>query len=1389
MCRPFSNLAIIILLQLFGWVHAVQAQTGQGYELISTSQGLSQGMINDMIQDKEGFIWIATKGGLNRYDGYNFKLFTNDPQDPNSISSNAVSNLLEDSKGRIWAATYDGGINVYSKKSGRFLRILQRSGDASGLAGNRIESAMFELPDGRIIVCPQGAGLQLISLPGDDIKQAPLISSVNIPPGKIVHGIGQDDKGFIWVGCVGYTIYIFDPAKGLQLLSDGNTFTSLIEKTGGYLSARYSQVFLLKPDPTADKAFQDSTGKLLPGIISEDASGKRFVYQTIPLPTGRSGSVFYDFTKCREGDSLTKGNRWSLGSQLGKNIKTLLVDRSGMLWAGMMGFGIYKFPLRNNRFHSSVAGSSMQRLTVLNNDLIYLQGWNHTALLSSGGNAVSNFLLPITRDAPYILIHQASNGDYWTFSLGEKKLKRYSPQLQLLSNWNEPVNPTFTEQLQPLIEDSHHNIWVTGANGSLAKIDAGTGEMTKYLIHVGQLAGTAGLVQTNVFYEDAQGVFWLGTEHGFARLEFTSGIAKPKTTWYKNIPGNPQSLSYNYVSWFIDDPSDKNYLWIATKGGGINRMEKSTGKFNHYTSRDGLPNDVVYGLLADRSGNLWGSTNKGLFCMAAHKNKDQPSFRLFGTSDGLQADEFNTNSFLTLSDGRLVFGGVNGINIFDPQKVLADNFIPNVYITGLQIGNKTVEPGDETEVLKQTIEQTGAITLTHLQDVVTFEFSSLDFTSSGHNKYRYKLEGIDKDWTESGNRRTATYLHLPAGNYEFKVQGSNSQGIWSDHIAQLKIRVLPPWWLSWWAYIIYALIVALAIRAFLKFNVNKARLQSQLNYEQLEAKRVKELDTIKTQLYTNITHEFRTPLTVILGMAQQVIDKPAEQFNSRMEMILRNGRSLFNLVNEMLDLSKLENGKMELQLSKGEVIGFLKYVVESFHSLALSQQKQLHFLVDTEAVYLEYDKEKLRQIVSNLLSNAIKFTPEKGNIYITVTENPSGNTSGATSLIIKVKDTGIGIPDDKIRHVFDRFYQLDNSHTRQTEGTGIGLALTKELVKLMKGEIIVKSPPAGAGKGTEFTVILPLAKVSPAGIADHYIDIVIPEVSKETLTSAAADTEGNKAGTPLILLVEDNPDVVAYIASCLPDYRLAVAKDGREGLEIATEIIPDLVVTDVMMPFMDGFELLQQLRSHEYTSHIPVIMLTAKADMGSRIEGLQKGADVYLEKPFNKEELLVRIQKLLEMRKYLQQYYLRKAGIENPQPGESAGASAEAETMEEDQSPLLPSIAEEETENAFVVKVREAVEANLTDTSFHVEKLCRLVFMSHSQLHRKLDALTGCSPNKFIRIIRLKKATELLKDPANNIASVSLDCGYGDPGYFARVFKKEYGMTPMEWREGRLKKH
>ncbi len=1338
------------------------AQNSPGYEAISTAQGLSQGMVFDILQDAEGFIWVATKNGLNRYDGYGFEVFVNDPYNAQSLSSNSIVKLFEDARGRIWAGTENSGLNVYDKKTGKFYRIENQLANAGSLSGNAIR-LIEGLPDGRVLVAADGAGLNIIDLKADlfakDAK--PIITRLALPNDAQVYGMGQDNNGTMWIGGMDGSVYSFNPlknsftlSKNLQLLNNGYYAPdqSILINGSLFLYDGKKAVPLFDPDKTiAGNIIFKPRQKLWENFHRELS--------------------FYDVSKWEPG----KSPDWSLVlPQSTRTVYPFIADRSGIIWSGSVGYGLRKYNLSGSKFKVQSPGISIRWIVPVGSNDIYTGDFGY------GWKRIKN---DQTDDAPFRKIPSltqvdnfvvASNGDFWIKS-DNQGFFSYTPATGKLIPHPEINSYEGMGDKQPMLQDSKGALWIPGRGGTFQRFHIATGRVDSFNINSNAARPMLPKSICTALYEDRQGIFWIGTAEGFARLAFKSQPYRiPEIKWFYNDPKSRNSLNYNHVSCFMDDPlQPERYLWICTKGGGLNRLDKTTGDFLQLTTKQGLPHDVLYGILPDDAGNIWGSSNMGIFCLLSQKDKDSSQwiFRNFTKAYGLQDDEFNTGAYARLPNGNLAFGGVKGLNIFDPKEILKTNYSPAVFITNMLINNKPINPGDKTGVLQSHIEQTRSITLNYLQDILTLEFSALDFTAPNQNKYRYQLIGIDKDWVESGNRRSATYLHLPAGRYDFKVQGSNSQGIWSDKICTLQITVLPPWWRSWWAYGLYSIIIALVVKAWFNFSVNRAKLKSQLNFEQLEAKRVRELDTLKTQLYTNITHEFRTPLTVILGMAQQVMNKPTEHFNNGMAMIVRNGQSLLNLVNEMLDLSKLETGKMELQLVKADIIHFLRYIVESFHSLAESQNKQVHFLAEIDTLHVAFDQEKIRQVVSNLLSNALKFTPEKGNIYITVLQSGELKDGQHTSLVIKVKDTGIGIPEDQLQHIFDRFYQLDNSHTRKTEGTGIGLALTKELVKLMDGDIVVKSPPIGANKGTEFILTLPFTLAS-APDQDFY-----PEVNGQLQLAklqpsipAVVDKELQQtdAQRALILLVEDNADVVAYTASCLPDYKLAVAKDGQEGFEIACQVTPDLIITDVMMPFVDGFELCKKLRADEHTSHIPIIMLTAKADIESKIEGLQLGADAYLEKPFNREELLVRIKKLLEMRQQLQQFYLKKAGLlQRELPLPVAAAHTLISTKKED---------------AFVAKVRGLVENNLTAPGFTVEQLCKLVYMSHSQLHRKLEALTGCSPNKFIRIIRLNKAKELLQIADNSIAFVAQECGYNDPGYFARVFKQEYQVTPQEWR-------
>ncbi|MBK6381217.1 MAG: hypothetical protein IPF72_16690 [Chitinophagaceae bacterium] len=945
MHKTLIRIKAFLTITLVWWVFFSAAQNPPAYETISTAQGLSQGMVFDLLQDKEGFIWVATKNGLNRYDGYSFKVFTNDPYNAQSLSSNTILKLFEDSKGRIWAGTENAGLNIYDKQSGKFYRITHSNTNAASLSGNGIK-AIEEMPDGRILVGTDDAGLNIVELSNSFfVKGAlPVITRLSLPNATQVYGMGKDKHGIIWIGGMDGLVYRFDPLK--------NSFIKLnnaILLNDGYLNSDSSKLINSKLYLTDGKDIFPlfNSNKTPPGNIIFKPKEK-------PWENHHREEHFYDVFKNEPGKTVN----WNepLPKTKIRICYPFIIDRSGILWSGSVGWGLRKYNTIRSKFETKASSKTIRLIMPATGKDIYLVSYDYNWMnLKEDGTITDAFKKdPSLSQVDNFII--ASTGDYW-FKCDEKGYFKYSPASNILTAWpGINANQAFGKK-QPFIEDRKANLWFPGQDGAITLLNTKTEKLDSFTINK-----DASKIICTALLEDKQGAFWIGTERGFAKVILNyNQIAASPVKWFYNNNNNRNSLNYNHVSCFLDDPlAPDKYLWISTKGGGLNRLDKTTGNFFHLTSKDGLPDDVVYGILSDDAGNIWGSTNKGIFCLSAVKNKDSINFVFhnFTKANGLQDDEFNTGSFAKLPNGNLAFGGVKGINIFDPKEILVPGFMPNVFITDILINNQPIAPGDNTSVLQNTIEQSKEITLTHLQDILTLEFSSLDLTASAQNKYRYQLVGVDKDWVESGTRRTATYLHLPAGKYIFKVQGSNSQGIWSDKIAELQITVLPPWWRSWWAYLIYIVLLGFGIRAYFKFSVNRAKLKSQLNFEQLEAKRVKELDSVKTQLYTNITHEFRTPLTVILGMAQQVKSNPSQHLDNGIDMIIRNGQSLLNLVNEMLDLSKLETGKMTLQMVNGDIINFLRYIVESFHSLAESQKKQLHFLARMDSLYVAYDPEK-----------------------------------------------------------------------------------------------------------------------------------------------------------------------------------------------------------------------------------------------------------------------------------------------------------------------------------------------------------------------------------------------------------------------------------------------
>lgn len=1354
-----------------------QAQQHLPIEHITAEQGLSQGVILDILQDQEGFLWIGTKDGLNRYDGYQFKVFTNDPDDPWSISGNTINLLFEDSQGRIWAASENSGINIYDKETGRFHHIRHDPKEPSSLSGNYI-SSIVEDTSGYFVVAVSERDLNMFRLqddfflnqkPPSTIRVAiPTIDVVEKMPRTIVKGLVKDAKDRIWMGGkdVLYQLNVQE-AKLTKAIDDYSLGTVFTNPDGSLWACGANQTLFHWDGVIANRFLKGFKGA---NDIRIDQKNNMWVVS--------SDSLFgIDISDWREEPANSRGldrffYKWGAHiSTASSPLKSLTLDRSGLLWVGTNGYGLYKINPHHRRFVHKLPGVSVRQISIISEDKYFILNYSNEWYDPDGNTLLLDPLgmAPNTRIHDFLLVTQS--GDYWIRQPLDRNMdcniKIYNPKTKedrhYEASWHHSHH-------QPMIECRDNTVWMAGYNDVLTGIDPSTDSIVYYNITDGRRKTDAfkeeklvSYESSTALYEDKSGILWVGTERGLTKCIRPSVSGSPLQVFsYENIPGNSNSLSYNHITCFLDDPVNPDrYLWICTKGGGINRFDKINDNFLRLGKKDGLPDEVVYGILTDEAGNIWGSTNKGLFCMRTIVDKKTKeinyTFRNFSKADGLQDNEFNTGASAKFPDGRLAFGGINGYNIFDPAEVLSDTYTPRTFITSIAVNNQPVSPGDETGILQKTIETTESIILTHLQDILTIDFASLDYNVPERNKYRYQLIGVDDSWVEVGNQRSASFLHLPPDEYLFRVQGSNSQGIWSDQIAELNIRVLPPWWKTGWAYLAYILIMLAMIWTYVRFSINRDRLQQQLSFEKREADRIKDLDVLKTQLYMNMTHEFRTPLTIILGMAQQAKDQPKEHFHNGLELIIRNGQNLLGMVNKMLSLSKLENGKMNLELVQGDIILFLRNIVESFRSFASNKNIQLHFLPETDLLVMEYDPDKLQQVISNLLSNAFKFTPKNGNIYV-------GLRIENNQFVIRVKDTGRGILKKDIEKIFDRFYQVDQKTTRQYEGTGIGLALSKELVKLMKGKITAQSPPVGTKTGAEFKVILPIENVALKNLVNIPVRKPGITVSKDTATKESQPVIIDQ-NQPLILLVEDNADVVLYVSSCLSDYQLIVANNGQEGFDKAIATMPDLIISDVMMPIMDGFEMCQKIKSDQRTDHIPVVMLTARADLDSKLEGLQYGANAYLPKPFEKKELLLTLENLFSLRDKLKTHLQAVAGISEP----------ENITTVQSKKP--------KPEDKFVIEVRNIIQEHLSDFNFTVEQLAGKMYLSHSQFGRKLDALIGISPNQLIRSIRLQKAKELLQDPALNITAIAYECGFNDPSYFSRVFKKEFGKTPGAWRK------
>ncbi len=1031
---------------------------------ITIEQGLPQGYVVSVCQDRDGFIWFGTNDGLCRYDGYEFVVFRHDPYDPFSISHNGILHIAE--AGEFLCVLTAAGIDLLDRQTRRFYHFSSKAAYALSDGAGTLYIFERKIPIRRLVLTPEVCAKIRSAGPRQPLQLLEDLSAETVCREAV---ISEDGRALWLLKPNQREVFRLDVASSQiqRFTVPGQDTVEYLANDGANGAWLGNPHLLAHLDPTRPDAPWHLIRPERPMNVLRHFDPHK---QLLWIGMGEMCAFRFDL---RHLPQTIGPKQAQLRLEIPEGVVSSLTDQFGIVWFGTNAHGIRQFNPRAAAFKNYLPGLSIYStpFTDARGD-VWLGRINQPVfknLLSNRLDLATGQLRPYPFAAAtqglFALYTVADDaGDLWTSGQNRQKpegrLIHYQPTIGRMEVFPYDVDPQHYFDVLALRYEAPDAIWIYLPYRML-RFDRQTRQFTAYdysPFAVGE-SSVMGVAVT------ADGSQWIALTKSIVRAQ-PDGAGGYRFSSLQNDPANRNSLPANNIKCLLTDPADAYILWIGTSGSGLCRLDTRTGQFAHFNTRNGLSDDVVYGIVAEPTPNrsgvggeaLWLSTNKGL-------NKFDPAngrFQYFLQSDGLPGNEFNTYAYGKMPDGRLVFGGVNGLTIFDPKDLSVNAQPPQVLLTALHINGRLVDPRDSASLLTRGIEFTESLELGYAQNNLLFQFAALDYAKPQRNQFQFYLEGAESEWVHRGFEHTAQYLNLSPGTYTFKVKAANSDGIWNDapdHPAHRDPP--PPWYASWWAYTLYVLLAAGAAYGFYQIQLRR-------RLDHAETLRLQELDEVKTRLYTNITHEFRTPLTVILGVTEQVKQYLAEQQakaqTALLETVQRNGSQLLQLINQLLDLSKLEAGSMTLQLQRGDVVAFVKYITESFHSYATGRGVQLHFLTDSPAVEMDYDPEKLQMIVVNLLSNAIKFTPSGGHIYVQIKEVAQKKKPW---LSLRVKDTGVGIAPEKLPYVFDRFYQADDSSTKNSGGTGIGLALVRELVRLMQGDISVSSKP---GEGAVFTV-------------------------------------------------------------------------------------------------------------------------------------------------------------------------------------------------------------------------------------------------------------------------------------------------------------------------------
>lgn len=1357
-CIPKIYHIIISFLQKAFFIGAiflfqpVYSQNNQiQFRHLSVQNGLSRSWVKCIYQDRQGYLWVGTADGLNRYDGISFKTFIYKSGATNCINHNNIITIYEDKKGNIWIGT-QVGLNLFNKENDDFISFssincyigcIYEFSDDNFLIGspgglflfNPIENTTRQVYNDINIVDilrDRNKNFWLTTYNGLLLLDTTDYSYILIKPDEkymlnsnnLIHSIFQDSRGGIWLGTdsdgLWYMKYDLNDPQNPQFMSFRN-------------------------DPTNPESISD--GAIY--AISEDEKGVLWIgienggISLLDLKTFPSNHVSFRHLAYNQAD---------LSGISDNSIHELYHDRHNTMWVGTYGNGL--------NYHNK-----------------YLQKFDHYMYLPGSKNTINNNRVnTIFEEEEYLWIGTEGGLNVYNKrnNIFEYYRNEYNNPKSIGSNaiWSiyrdsrknlwvgvwggglnlfNEQNKTFTRfvydeknpasigsnSMVSIIETQNNELWIGTMRGGLNKFNYDTKTFDRFLININHENGISSNWVMDVL-ESTNGDIWVSTSQA---VDVYNRSTNHFTT-YKHNHSDLKSISYDGAICFFED-SRKN-IWIGTSNG-LNVFIPADSTFKHYFQSDGLPDNIIQSIEEDNHGNLWISTNNGISEFRdGIKIPEKPDFRNFNVSDGLQGNEFIGRCSFKNADGFIYFGGTNGYNVFNPDDIESNPYIPNIVFTGLLIFNKPIGINQENSPLLRDISVTKELKLTRNHSVFTIEFAALNLLAPENNQYAFILEGFEKHWNYVGKQHSATYTNLDPGKYTFRVKASNNDGLWNEKGIALDIVILPAWWQTWYARAVYLLIIIMGIYYFRKHTVISVNLKNELWKEHLEKQKSEELSQLKYQFFTNISHELRTPLTLIIGPLKQLMSSNA--LSSQIDIIYKNASRLKILVDQIMDFSKIENQMMKVNLEQKDLISLIDIEVGNFIQLASQKNISLRFKSSLSKCLTEIDEDKMIKILANILSNALKNTPENGKVMTMVSFDQKNNT-----FIIDISDTGQGISEYEQERIFDRFYTPSNA-ALASQGTGIGLNLTKKLVEMLRGKITVNST---IGQGSIFSIHIP---VKPINIEYFEYEKQYTNQTREFSKNQYQQEIPDFQFEDTILIIDDNIEMCDFIESILCDeFNIIKGNNPLECFNHITKHLPDLIISDVMMPEIDGFELCRKVKSDIRFSHIPLILLTAKVGVEDQIAGYETGADDYIKKPFEGNVLKARVRNLIRQKENLRQHFVGRDGIINPK--------VQVNALDKD----------------FMENIFNIIKEKYTDPEFSINQIIEKIGMSRSVFYKKFKSLSNQSINDLIKNFRLKKADELLAGGNHSVSQVAYDCGFSDPAYFSKVFKEYYKVAPKDY--------